>query len=122
MRAAFWAILLVLGIGSSNDLASSPPLPESFDECAALVRDAPNEQASYFCYAYLARHTGALPEATRRLEAYLAYDPDNALALYALASVEAWRNRERCLELFDRSARAYASGTVARHSTPVARR
>ncbi|HET8945565.1 MAG TPA: hypothetical protein VFQ07_01165, partial [Candidatus Polarisedimenticolia bacterium] len=58
----------------------------TFEECDAVVRGRPTE---FYCHQFLAQKTRTWREGIRHLEARLAADPDDHLALLALAILRA---------------------------------
>ena len=66
-----------------------PSVPSSFQDCDALVREAPADLASWRCYWFVGRTQAHLRGAERRLEAVLEGDPGNVRVRLVLGVVAA---------------------------------
>ncbi len=80
----------------------------SFDECEVRAREQPGDLASYECFAQLPRKNNRWEEAVRRLDAYLARDPANHLARFALGGLESSRAQDRAETLLREAAEGLA--------------
>ena len=105
-RRAVLTVVFLLAMPGVGGVES--PLP-AFDRCDEDVRDRPDELASYECYWRTARRLRAWPEAVRRLEALLEYDPGNPRAELYLGAIEADRNHDRAENLYRDAIEAFAA-------------
>jgi CHAT domain-containing protein len=92
-------LLLALVLLAGPPVSPSKGEETTLDDCAASVREAPEELESYRCYWALARR-GQWEEASRALEALLQLDPGNHRARIFLAAVAADRGEPRAEGLY----------------------
>ena len=107
------AIGLVLLLCSPGGFAAATDLPNLAD-CEEQIRADATSLDGYDCLAGLPRNTGNWGEARTRLEAYVAADPGNHLARFALGALESSQGRDRAEKLL----RDAADG-LARTDRPV---
>jgi CHAT domain-containing protein len=98
-RSCLLIATLCLATGLSTDSGADEG-PTSLADCDAWVQRVPDSYESYRCYRVVARGRVAAGDAVTRLEAQLALDPDNDLARWTLASLEADRGLDRAEQLY----------------------
>ena len=87
--------------------AAAAGLPPGLDACAARVAAAPDDDAGYRCFRDVANRDGSHAAVFARLEAILAADPRNALALWTLAGLDTALGSRRAQDLYDRAIAAF---------------
>jgi CHAT domain-containing protein len=105
-----WLIVLAVTLAVAATPGAARPTGAEFDACDAAVRESPEERASYQCYWVTARRLQAWPEAVRRLDALLAVEPDNHLAMLFLGAIEADRNHDRAETLYRSAIETFVAG------------
>jgi CHAT domain-containing protein len=98
---------LIAALFSTGAFAASRPA--SFEDCEEEVRRNPATAGSYRCFAAVARRTNQWDRVVRRLDAILAFDPENQIARWFLARFEADQGRDRAEQLYRTAIKAMAA-------------
>lgn len=98
-------LCLATGLATHTGAAESPA---SIADCDALLQRHPDTYESYRCFRVVARAKALADDAATRLQALLAVNPDNHLARWTLASVEADQGRGRAEQLYRAAATGFA--------------
>jgi len=98
MMIACRGLCAVLMLGVCGPAVAAEP--QTFEDCEGMIRTSPDSFDGYDCLAGMPRSNGRWEEARRRLQGYVAADPDNHLARFGLAALESSQGRDEAEPLF----------------------
>jgi CHAT domain-containing protein len=107
LRLALALACLALAGPVATEAAPERPRPRTLDDCESLVREQPESFDAYYCFWGVARRDKSFDDAARRLEARLAFAPDDHKARLYLGLIAADRGDARAVTLLSQAARGF---------------